>query len=89
MGTAHIVRDSVLIQEEGGQTFAFDIDTGEAFELNATAATILKGTREGLSPLEIARQLLSSLTEPTPEALVLQDVEETLLELTNLGLCTI
>lgn len=81
-----VLIQSVLIQDEGDQTFAFDIDTGEAFELNASAATILRGAREGRSPLEIVQDLMASLTEPTPEALILQDVEETLLELRSLGL---
>lgn len=84
--TPHVL-SSILIKQEDNQTYALDIDSGEVFALNNTAAKILAGCQQGLSVLQIAAGLISDLSEPTPEALVLQDVEETLQELIQLGIC--
>ena len=72
------VPDTVLLREEGGEHFALDIDSGEVFSLNVTAAQILSFAQQRLTIPEITQALMASVTEPTPTDVIQQDVEETL-----------
>jgi len=82
------VLETVLLREEGGEAFALEIDSGEVFALNGTAAQILHLCQQGQNIPQITAALLAGLTEPTPAEVVQQDVEETLQTFVELGLCT-
>ncbi|MFM7201004.1 MAG: PqqD family protein [Myxococcota bacterium] len=82
------VLDTVMLQEEGGESFALDLESGEVFSLNPTAAQILRMCQLGRSLPDITAQLLSETLEPADPELVKEDVEETVQTFISLGLCT-
>lgn len=81
------VLDTVMLQEESGEFFALDLNTGEVFSLNSTAAQILRMCEQGLALPEMISHLRQALHEPVDPQLIQQDVEETLQTFVHLGLC--
>ena len=64
--------------------FVFDPHSGGTFTLNATGQAILKGLRDGLTPVQLVEQLRASFEDVTES--VVSDVHEFLSDLTRLGL---
>lgn len=80
-------RESVIVQQENEDFFLVDTESGEVFELNASAAKIFSLCRAGGTYDDAVAALSEGLSVAGQEPEILADVRETVAQLGELGLC--
>jgi coenzyme PQQ synthesis protein D (PqqD) len=79
--------DGVFLQEQDGERFLLDTQSGEVYRVNATAARIFSLCRSRATFEGAAQELVRGLSTPPSEAEVLKDVRGAVHQLQELGLC--
>ncbi len=79
-------RATVIVQEQDDENYLLDTDGGEAFEVNATAARIFGFCQRELTLADAVRELAADVRDADQEALIRQDVEDTVRQFEELGL---
>jgi hypothetical protein len=77
----------VLLQEQDGERFLLDTESGEVYRVNATAARIFSLCRSRATFEGAVQVLVSGLSAPPSDAEVLKDVRGAVQQLQELGLC--
>jgi hypothetical protein len=77
----------ILVKEEHGDFFLLDTESGEVYRVNATAARIFSYCQAGSSYAEAVRGLATLFRAEGQEQTVLEDVQDTVRQLQQLGLC--
>ena len=80
-------RPFVILQRDLADCFLVDTEGGEVFQINATAAKIFEACASGTELDELVASLAKGLSVPGQEAVIREDVEETVKQLQRLGLC--
>ncbi|MCY1032847.1 PqqD family protein [Corallococcus sp. BB11-1] len=77
----------VIVQQQDGAFFLMDTEGGEVFRVNETAARIFELCRGGTSLEDAVQTLARGLEAQGQEAAILADVQRTVAQFQELGLC--
>lgn len=76
-----------MVQQSGKDYFITDTESGEVFEVNETAARIFSLCQDGKTYEEAVQSLSQAMSGQGQEAIILQDVHDTVRQFQELGLC--
>jgi len=75
------------LHRAGADLFLLDVTSGEVFEINATAAAIFGLCQRGATYETAVQELAAAVQATGQDALILQDVRDTVKQFQELGLC--
>lgn len=80
-------RDGFVVRKEDDDYFLVDTEGGNVFQINRTAALIFDFCREQKSFDALLAALSQGLREPAQEAEIRADIEATVKQMIELGIC--